>query len=311
MNIASKVTAGLVSVIFVGAAIAFAPGVSAQEDDVSALQSQLNALLAQLAALEGGSATTTTTTTTTTSGNAGCFSAGSSVPYVWSRNLTIGSTGEDVRQLQKFLNGNPGITVASSGYGSPGNESSYYGPATARAVSAFQELYASEILTPLGLSKGTGGFYTSTRAKANKVCAGTATTSSQQPVTTPVTDNPYTPKQPVQTPVTVRVSGDELAVTRGKQPADSYAVQGAQRVPYTSFVLTAGSSDVRIEGINIKKFGLSSSRNFDSVALVNVQGVQIGSARSLNSRNEVKVGSGLVIPRNTSVTLAVVAKCRG
>ena len=176
-------------------------------------------------------------------GNAAC-------PYTWSRNLTIGSTGDDVRQLQRFLNGNPRTRVASSGAGAPGNESSYYGPITASAVSKFQELHAAQILTPLGLSRGTGGFYTSTRNQANNLCRTGSTTTSTGGVT----------QVPVRTtaPTTVRVSGQALAVTAGQQPGDSYAVRGAQRVPYTAFVLTAGNETVRINGVRVRKFGLSS-----------------------------------------------------
>ena len=61
----------------------------------------------------------------------------SSVPsttigYTFSRSLTLGSSGSDVRQLQVFLN-TKGYTVSSSGIGSRGNESIYFGPATKAA----------------------------------------------------------------------------------------------------------------------------------------------------------------------------------
>jgi peptidoglycan hydrolase-like protein with peptidoglycan-binding domain len=41
----------------------------------------------------------------------------------FTRDLEIGSTGEDVRCLQKYLNAN-GFKIADSGVGSPGNETS-------------------------------------------------------------------------------------------------------------------------------------------------------------------------------------------
>ena len=302
MNIANKLTVGLVSIAFVASAtVTFAVPTGAQS--VAELQAQLAALTAQLAALEGASTVTTTVPTSRTS-NAAC-------PYTWARNLTIGSTGDDVRQLQRFLNGNPQTQVATSGAGSPGNETSYYGPATARAVSRFQEMHAAQILTPLGLTKGTGGFYTSTRNHANNLCrSAPQVTRPVPPVAVPappivVTPKPTPAPTPTQ-PTQVRVTGDTLAVTAGKHPGDSFAVAGAQRVPFTSVVLTAGSSDVRVEGIKVKQFGLASSSNFESVALVDVNGVQIGSARSFNSRDEAILGGNFVIPRNRSITLAVV-----
>lgn len=56
---------------------------------------------------------------------------------VLTRNLSKGMTGEDVRDLQKMLN-TKGFTVATSGSGSAGNETTYFGPATQAAVIRFQ-----------------------------------------------------------------------------------------------------------------------------------------------------------------------------
>ena len=54
-----------------------------------------------------------------------------------SRDLYRGVSGEDVRTLQRLLNAN-GFTVAETGSGSPGNETTYFGPATEAAVIRFQ-----------------------------------------------------------------------------------------------------------------------------------------------------------------------------
>ncbi len=53
------------------------------------------------------------------------------------RNLSLGMTGEDVRLLQKFLN-SKGFVIATTGSGSVGNETTYFGPATRAAVIKFQ-----------------------------------------------------------------------------------------------------------------------------------------------------------------------------
>ena len=76
---------------------------------------------------------------------------------IFTRTLTLGSTGPDVKALQAFLNAH-GFLVAASGPGSPGAETASYDAATAAAVSRFQEAYASEILAPYGLTQGTGVF---------------------------------------------------------------------------------------------------------------------------------------------------------
>jgi hypothetical protein len=96
--------------------------------------------------------------------------ASSVCPYTWTRNLTQGSTGNDVRQLQIFLNDQSGVQVAVAGPGSPGQETSYFGSLTAGAVAEFQSKYAAEVLAPVGLTQPTGFFGPSTRSKANELC---------------------------------------------------------------------------------------------------------------------------------------------
>ena len=54
------------------------------------------------------------------------------------RNLTIGSQGNDVKQLQQYLNQN-NCPVAATGAGSPGQESTYFGQKTQQAVICYQQ----------------------------------------------------------------------------------------------------------------------------------------------------------------------------
>jgi peptidoglycan hydrolase-like protein with peptidoglycan-binding domain len=70
--------------------------------------------------------------------------------------------GEDVRELQKYLNSH-GYLIAKTGDGSPGNETTFFGKGTKNALIRFQEAHASEILVPAGLAKGTGLFGGNTR----------------------------------------------------------------------------------------------------------------------------------------------------
>ncbi len=71
------------------------------------------------------------------------------------RGLGVGTSGEDVRCLQRYLNW-AGFAVATSGTGSVGNETQYFGPMTQDAVIRWQNANAVQVLTPLGLSTGTG-----------------------------------------------------------------------------------------------------------------------------------------------------------
>ena len=109
----NKLFSGAVAVAF-AFSLAFVGTASAQT--VSELTAQLAALQAQLAALQGGGTTTTTTT------SAGC--------YPFTLDLTIGSTGTEVVQLQTALEGLGFFTYAGT--------KGYFGPITQASVSAWQ-----------------------------------------------------------------------------------------------------------------------------------------------------------------------------
>ncbi|HPO68640.1 MAG TPA: peptidoglycan-binding domain-containing protein, partial [Candidatus Pacearchaeota archaeon] len=136
---------------------------SANAQTAEELQAQIAQLQAMIAQLTSQLGTTTTTTTGTTSIPAVCSG------ITFTRNLTIGSRGADVKCLQALLNQDPATQLAATGAGSPGQETDYFGPITKAAVIKFQEKYASEILTPLGLTKGTGYVGNATIAKLNSI----------------------------------------------------------------------------------------------------------------------------------------------
>jgi beta-mannanase/peptidoglycan hydrolase-like protein with peptidoglycan-binding domain len=84
--------------------------------------------------------------------------------------LSMGMTHPQVFELQQRLNMSKDTQVANEGPGSPQQETSYFGQRTKTAVIAFQEKYASEILTPVGLTKGTGYVGAQTRKKLEQLC---------------------------------------------------------------------------------------------------------------------------------------------
>lgn len=89
--------------------------------------------------------------------------------FNFNKNLKIEDRGEDVVALKTALQ-NEGIISSLA-------LNNYFDEQTASAVSAFQEKYKNEILTPNGLSRGSGYVGPSTRAKLNSLygCVKTVT----------------------------------------------------------------------------------------------------------------------------------------
>ena len=77
---------------------------------------------------------------------------------VFKSNLTVGSLGSEVKALQEFLNSH-GYTVANSGAGSPGNETTKFGGLTRAAVIKYQKAK--------GITPAVGYFGAKTRAAVN------------------------------------------------------------------------------------------------------------------------------------------------
>ena len=87
---------------------------------IAQLTAQLNALLAQIAAITGKPV------------------AGIGGGASFKRDLKVGLKGDDVKALQVYLN-SKGFTVSAKGAGSPGAETTMFGNATRAALIKFQK----------------------------------------------------------------------------------------------------------------------------------------------------------------------------
>lgn len=126
----------------------------------------------------------------------------------FSRNLKIGNSGEDVRELQIFLNTDPDTQIATSGIGSPGRETNYFGTLTYLAVKKFQTKYAYEVLTPTGLSLPTGYVGTYTLAKIARLQAVNVSTIPTNTTST----NSLVPKISYINPSTINSSSQVVTI---------------------------------------------------------------------------------------------------
>lgn len=83
--------------------------------------------------------------------------------FRFKKALKMGDRGQDVKELQKCLSKFPEIYPTEEVTG-------FFGIETKRAVIMFQEKFKDELLTPLGLQKGTGEVAEKTIEKLNQVC---------------------------------------------------------------------------------------------------------------------------------------------
>lgn len=102
-------------------------------------------------------------------------------PSDFARDLFFGSSGTDVKTLQQFLN-HQGSAVATTGPGSPGRETTYFGRATRDAVIRFQKTH--------GISPAAGYFGPKSRAKASALCTVEGTVPVVPPIVIGTTPPP-------------------------------------------------------------------------------------------------------------------------
>ncbi len=267
MNIRKTIITATVALTMVAM---IAPGI-ASADLLSDLQAQINALMAQLAALQGQ---------TVPASGSPVACAG----ITFARNLKVGATGSDVKCLQALLNTSASTQVSTTGAGSPGNESMYFGPKTLVAVQSYQ---AQQGWTPAGQ---VGPL---TRAKLNTWLSGT----------TPTT--PTTPTVPTGAGLSVMLASDN--------PAAGTVVDASALHPMLKLTFTNGdNAEVMVTGLKLKRTGVSADASLTNTYLFDgAQRLTDGAAVSTTMVN-FNSSSGLFkVPANGSKTISVLSNVDG
>src|SRR3989344_2481395 len=243
----SKVMAGLIGFSMI---LSLFVGVGVQTASAALTQAQVDSIISLLQSFGADASTINNVRTSLTGGTpTGGGGTPSTGGFVFNNNLSLGMTHSDVLQLQLVLNADSATQVSTSGAGSPGNETNYFGTRTRAAVINFQAKY--------GISPQSGFVGPLTRQELN---------SMGGVVVLP-------PPPPPGTPLPPPVAGTGVTISAAAQPANSLAVINAARVPFTRFTLTAGSDgDVTVNSVTVERQGLATDGNFAGVVLLDEMG---------------------------------------
>ncbi|MDP1706346.1 MAG: peptidoglycan-binding domain-containing protein [bacterium] len=261
----NKLTKKIVSISLAVAMAVLMVGTPASAQTAAELQAQIASLLATIQALQ-----------TQLNASSGGSTVGTGSSYSFTRDLTLGSTGADVKVLQQWLNAN-GYTVAASGAGSAGNESTYFGNASRAAVAKYQ---AAKGLTP-----AVGYFGSKTRASLT-VAGGTGGTVVVLPGTS------Y---------LSVMADGP-MAVT---------IPDGSIYTPLLRLKFSAGNAEQRVTGVTVTRGGFVSNTNVTGLSVWDEAGNRYGNiitALTADGRGTVSFsGNPFVVPAGQTKTLIVAA----
>ena len=266
--------------VFVGLALALAVvGMASPVSAAALTQAQVDAIIGLLQSFGADQSTISNVQASLTGGTPTGGTGGTVGSYVFNTNLTMGSKGVDVTNLQKVLNSDADTIVAASGVGSAGNESSYFGALTKAAVIKFQKKY--------GITPAVGYVGAITRAKLN-------TMGGVVVVTPPGTTPPVVP------------AGTGLTVSAAVQPAAQLAPLSAARIPMTKVTFTAGNDgDVVVNSLVAERGGPSVDADISGIVLLDETGAQLGLAKTLNSAHQVTLSEPFTVKAGQSRTMTL------
>jgi hypothetical protein len=156
---------------------------------------------------------------------------------------------------------------------------------TKAAVVKFQNKYASEVLTPYGLTAGTGFFGTASRAKANAMIAAGVGTGTG--TVTPATGS-----------YTVSLAANQPSGTLG---------EGSAYNPVLKINVSAGTTAQSITSVTVQRTGLSIDSNVDGVLVADETGVRHGNIVSLanGTATITFTNSPIAVAAGTTKTISI------
>lgn len=210
----------------------------------------------------------------------------------FTRDLTVGSTGDDVKALQVFLNTH-GAVIAATGAGSPGMESMYFGGLTKAALAKWQ---AANAIAPAA-----GYFGPKTRAAISAMG--------------PVAPGPVTPGT---TPTGITTPGVEgtLVVNQSSAGINSTVYEGDTMAPILGIEVEAKNSDLLVQRIKLDLGTTTKIYNKIYRTLYITEGGKTLAEVDLNSSTVTKesgryyvtiTGFDLLVPKNSKKVIVVKA----
>ncbi len=235
--------------------VAHGQSITDLQAQISNLLAQMTLLQAQLNAAQGGAPASA---------------------YNFTRDLTVASTGDDVKALQKFLN-SQGFPVSASGAGSPGSESTYFGSKTQAALGKYQ--------AAKGISPAAGYFGPKTRAYVTSVVV--------------------TPGGPI-----IVVPGSGLMVSAAlDNPASASLPKGATGVAFLKFNISGSGT---VDSLVFKRTGIGATGDFASGGVYLYEGgTRLTNGKTINSTSHEVSFAGLNLAVNGTRTLTLVADVAG
>lgn len=235
---------------------------------VAELQTQIQALLSQIQALQSQLSTAQGTPAVSS--------------YNYTRDLTVGSKGDDVTALQNFLmSQNKGAKAAAlKVVGATG----YFGSLTQAALAEYQ---ASASISPAA-----GYFGPKSRAHVASLAAASTTTT-----TTPTTT----------TTTTTTAAGTGLTVSLASdQPAVGLFGESFASRPFTKIIFTASADgDVTVKSLTVERVGQGQDAAFNGVVDLDEDGVRLGDAKTFGSDHKLKLTDSFVVKAGQSRTITL------